>query len=172
MGQLSEGGHLMLRAVADTHAVIWYLFADERLSATARIMIEEAAAGGGQIAFSSITLAEIVYLSEKGRVDPATLDRLLAAIDREDAVLVEVPLDRHVAKALRKVERTHPRPARPHHCGYSPPPGPAFDQPGSQDRTLRCGHHLVRQWNPRSRRGRPFIVPPFPADDQEGQALR
>jgi len=96
----------MLRAVADTHAVIWYLFADERLSATARTMIEEAAAGGDQIAFSSITLAEIVYLSEKGRVDPATLDRLLAAIDREDAVLVEVPLDRHVAKALRKVERT------------------------------------------------------------------
>jgi PIN domain nuclease of toxin-antitoxin system len=96
----------MLRAVADTHAVIWYLFADERLSATARIMIEEAAAGGGQIAFSSITLAEIVYLSEKGRVDPATLDRLLAAIDREDAVLVEVPLDRHVAKAVRRMERT------------------------------------------------------------------
>ena len=50
----------MLRPVADTHAVIWYLFADERLSATARTMIEEAAAGGDQIAFSSITLAEIV----------------------------------------------------------------------------------------------------------------
>ena len=45
-------------------------------------------------------------MSEKGRVDPATLDRLLSAIDREDAVLVEVPLDRHVAKAVRRVERT------------------------------------------------------------------
>jgi PIN domain nuclease of toxin-antitoxin system len=106
MGQLSAGGHLMLRAVADTHAVIWYLFADERLSATARTMIEEAAAGGDQIAFSSITLAEIIYLSEKGRIDPATLDRLLTAVDSEDAVLVEVPFDRHVAQALREVERT------------------------------------------------------------------
>ena len=96
----------MLRAVADTHAVIWYLFADERLSATARTTIEEAAAGGDQIAFSSITLAEIIYLSEKGRIDPATLDRLLTAVDREDAVLIEVPFDRHVAQALRKVERT------------------------------------------------------------------
>ena len=96
----------MLRAVADTHAVIWYLFADERLSATARTMIEEAAAGGDQIAFSSITLAEIIYLSEKGRIDPATLDRLLTAVDSEDAVLVEVPFDRHVAQALREVERT------------------------------------------------------------------
>ena len=96
----------MIRAFVDTHAVIWYLFADERLSATARTMIEEAAAGGDQIAFSSITLAEIIYLSEKGRIDPATLDRLLTAVDSEDAVLVEVPFDRHVAQALREVERT------------------------------------------------------------------
>ena len=95
----------MIRAVVDTHAVIWYLFADERISATARTTIEEAAAGGDQIAFSSITLAEIVYLSEKGRIDPATLDRLLTAVDSEDAVLIEVPFDRHVAQALREVER-------------------------------------------------------------------
>ena len=31
----------MLRAVADTHAFIWYIFADPRLSATARITIEQ-----------------------------------------------------------------------------------------------------------------------------------
>ena len=96
----------MLRAVADTHTVIWYIFADERLSATARATIEEAAADGDQIAFSSITLAEIVYLSEKGRIDPATLDRLLTAVDSEETVLIEVPFDRRVAQALRKVERS------------------------------------------------------------------
>jgi PIN domain nuclease of toxin-antitoxin system len=95
----------MLRAVADTHTVVWYIFADKRLSATARTMIEECASAGDQIAFSTITLAEIVYLSEKGRIDPATFDRLVAAVDSEDAVLVEVPFDRHVAWALRKVER-------------------------------------------------------------------
>ncbi len=95
----------MLRAVADTHTVIWYLFADERLSATARAAIEEATASGDQIALSSITLAEIVYLSEKGRVAPATLDRLLTAMDRENAALVEIPFDHHIALALRKVER-------------------------------------------------------------------
>jgi Uncharacterized protein conserved in bacteria len=95
----------MLRAVADTHTVIWYLFADERLSATARAVIEEAAASGDQIAFSSITLAEIVYLSEKGRIAPAALARLLATIEREDGVLIEIPFDRHVALALRQVER-------------------------------------------------------------------
>jgi PIN domain nuclease of toxin-antitoxin system len=64
MGEFPKGGFLMLRAVADTHAVIWYIFADSRLSVTARTTIEEIAAEGNQVAFSSITLAEIVYLSE------------------------------------------------------------------------------------------------------------
>ena len=56
----------MIRAVADTHAVVWYLYDDPRLSETARATIEAAAASGEQVAFSSITLAEIVYLAERG----------------------------------------------------------------------------------------------------------
>ncbi|NMG19508.1 PIN domain-containing protein [Brasilonema bromeliae] len=96
----------MLRAVADTHAVIWYIFADARLSITARNMIAQIASAGDQVAFSSITLAEIVYLSEKGRISPLTLERLLAVVDTTDAVLAEVPFDRHIAQALRLVERT------------------------------------------------------------------
>jgi PIN domain nuclease of toxin-antitoxin system len=96
----------MLRAVADTHAVIWYIFGDARLSKTARDMIAQIASTGDQVAFSSITLAEIVYLSEKGRISPLTLERLLAVVDTTDAVLAEVPFDRHIAQVLRLVERT------------------------------------------------------------------
>ena len=69
----------MLRAVADTHTVIWYLFADERLSATAHTTIEEAAANGDQIAFSAITLAEIVYLSEVEHDGQERVQRLTPA---------------------------------------------------------------------------------------------
>lgn len=95
----------MLRAVADTHVVIWYIFGDARLSVTARNTIEQIAAEGNQVAFSSITLAEIVYLSERGRIDAATLDRLLRAVDGENAVLAEVPFDRNIAQSLMRVER-------------------------------------------------------------------
>ena len=95
----------MLRAVADTHTVIWHIFADFRLSTAALTTIGEAAADGDQIAFSSITLAEIVYLSEKGRINPVTLERLLRAVEREDAVLSEIPFDRYVAQALSRVDR-------------------------------------------------------------------
>lgn len=96
----------MLRAVADTHAVIWYIFGDARLSVTARNTIEQIAAEGNQVAFSSITLAEIVYLSERGRIDAATLDRLLRTVDGENAVLAEVPFDRNIAQSLMRVERS------------------------------------------------------------------
>ncbi len=88
------------------HAVIWYIFGNARLSVTARNTIEQIAAEGNQVGFSSITLAEIVYLSERGRIDAATLDRLLRAVDGKNAVLAEVPFDRNIAQSLMRVERS------------------------------------------------------------------
>lgn len=96
----------MLRAVADTHGVIWYIFADSRLSVTARTTIEQIAAEGNQVAFSSITLAEIVYLSERGRINSTTLDLLLREVESDDALLVEIPFDRNIALTLRQVDRS------------------------------------------------------------------
>ena len=55
----------MIRAVTDTHALIWYLYDDKRLSAKARRFFDETAEEGGQIGFSAITLIEIVYLIER-----------------------------------------------------------------------------------------------------------
>lgn len=95
----------MLRAVADTHTVIWYLFADKRLSIAAQNVIEEAANDGDQIALSSITLAELIYLSEKGRINSATFEQLIKAMDEENAILVEIPFDRHIAQILSNVKR-------------------------------------------------------------------
>ena len=71
----------MIRAVADTHVVVWYLYNDPRLSQESQSWVETAAASGNQIGLSSITLAEIVYLVEKERIDKRTLSRLLAELD-------------------------------------------------------------------------------------------
>ncbi len=95
----------MLRAVADTHTVIWYLYDDPRLSPAARAAFEEAAAASDQVGFSAIVLAEIVYLSEKGRIHPDVLGRLLAALDRPGAVLRELPFDRAVAAVMPTIDR-------------------------------------------------------------------
>ncbi len=88
----------MIVAVADTHTIIWYLFNDSRLSNIARQTIETAAANGNQIGIASITLAEIVYLSEKNRIPEQTFERLLNAIEEENSVLIEISLDKNVVK--------------------------------------------------------------------------
>lgn len=94
----------MLRAIADTHAIIWYIFDDKRLSDDARSAIETAATDGDQIGFSSITLAEIIYLSERGRIHPDTLGRLLQATGQVNSVLVDVAFDRPVAVAMQQID--------------------------------------------------------------------
>jgi PIN domain nuclease of toxin-antitoxin system len=95
----------LIRAVADTHALIWYAYADARLSLTALATFESAAAEGEQIGFSAISLVEMVYLVEKGRIRVEALDQLLAAIDNPDSVLIELPVDRAVAAAMQQVSR-------------------------------------------------------------------
>lgn len=97
---------MTIRAVADTHAVLWYLYDDARLSASAGTFMDAADAGGDQIAISSITLAEVVYLIERSRIDAAALDRILAALNRPAATLIEIPLDRTIVQMMREVERS------------------------------------------------------------------
>jgi PIN domain nuclease of toxin-antitoxin system len=96
----------MIRVVLDTHAVIWYLFADSRLSVTTRSLIEQIAIDGDQVAFSSITLAEIIYLSEKERINETTLTRLLIEVNAAHALFVEIPFDKDVAQAMQQVRRS------------------------------------------------------------------
>lgn len=93
----------MIAAVADTHAVIWYLYQDPRLSLTAKKMFEKTAAAGDSIAFSAITLAEIVYLTERGRIGKEAFQRLGKAVGEELSVLIEIPFNRAVAEAMDEV---------------------------------------------------------------------
>ena len=91
--------------VADTHATIWYILDDPRLSANARREMESAAQSGMPIYVPSITLVEIVYLVEKGRFTEELIRRLLEALENPNNVLCLAPLDLSVAQALRQVPR-------------------------------------------------------------------
>lgn len=94
-----------IRAVADTHAAIWYLYADPRLSSAAYNFMEAVDAVGDHIAISSISFVEVMYLSEKGRIPATTFAGLLAELNRPGPVFIEVPVDVHVAQALSLVPR-------------------------------------------------------------------
>ncbi len=94
----------MIAAVADTHAIVWYLLGDARLSAKARKTIDEAANAAQKIAISAITLAELIYLIEKNRLHHGILARLVRALEEEE-LFVEAPFNAAVAQAMRAVSR-------------------------------------------------------------------
>jgi PIN domain nuclease of toxin-antitoxin system len=69
----------MIVAIADTHTVIWRLFSDPRLGKDASAFIDGTVANGDHIGISAISIAEMVYLIEKGRIPANTWNDLHAA---------------------------------------------------------------------------------------------
>lgn len=92
-------------AAIDTHGAVWYLTADRRLSERARRFLEASAQGGLSVLVSSITLVEVVYLCEKGRVPWDALARLDAALQAGNTVLQVADLTLEVARAVGRVLR-------------------------------------------------------------------
>jgi|SRR5579862_6064125 len=95
----------MIAGVADTHAALWHLFDDPRLSAPARDFIDTAAGARTKIAVSTISLAEVVYLVEKGRLAASAYDDLKKALGNPNHVLEEAPFTAEVVEAMRRVPR-------------------------------------------------------------------
>lgn len=96
---------MSIRAVADTHALVWYIHANPRLSQFARSTVADIESSGDQIGVSTITLAEIAYLIEKSRIPIQTYDRTLALFQRVNAICVEIPVDRRIVNAMRQIDR-------------------------------------------------------------------
>lgn len=96
----------MIRAVADTHAVLWYLYNDPRLSMAAGAMMDATVKAGDEIAISSISLIEIAYLVEKNRIPLDSFDRVIAELNTSGSNLQEINLNQHVADSLRQVVRS------------------------------------------------------------------
>lgn len=95
----------MVVVLLDTHAVIWLLHADKRLSPSALQTINAAAQKGSRIAISAISLVETAYLEEKGRVPEGTLTGVLSLLEAPDAMMVEIPVSRQIIAALLTISR-------------------------------------------------------------------
>ncbi|HLJ88286.1 MAG TPA: PIN domain-containing protein [Candidatus Angelobacter sp.] len=95
----------MITAIADTHTAIWYLFSDNRLGRDASVFIDNAVAHGEHIGISAISVAEMVYLIEKGRIPANALKDLHTVSADPKAVLQYVPLDENVAMKMAEIPR-------------------------------------------------------------------
>ncbi len=95
----------MSDVLADTHAVLWYLFDPARLSPPADVALTSATLLG-QLFISTITLVEVNYLTGK-KSFPYTwaLPRLFALLADPTQPLNILPLDLAVVLAMDQVPR-------------------------------------------------------------------
>ena len=96
----------MPAVVADTHSAIWYLANDPKLSAAAAKALDGASVAGDPILIPSISLVELTYLVEKGRVPAEARKRLVDALAQPDGPYELAPLDGRVVAAVELIDRS------------------------------------------------------------------
>src|SRR6266403_1900032 len=95
----------MIAGVADTHAALWFLFGDPKLSTTAKDFFDKAAGVRRKIVLTPISLAEVVYLIEKNRLPASAFDDLRTALNNPNHVLEEAPFTADVVRVMRQIPR-------------------------------------------------------------------
>jgi PIN domain nuclease of toxin-antitoxin system len=94
----------MAGLVVDTHALVWYLLGSPRLSVTARSRLDAALAAGEPLHVPAVSLIELTYLVETGRLPEAARTRVISLIDDPESGLVLAAIDRGVVDAVARVD--------------------------------------------------------------------
>jgi PIN domain nuclease of toxin-antitoxin system len=93
----------MRAVVADTHAAAWYLLDSPKLSPRALEHMSGAADAGEIVFVSSISVVELLYLYEKGRIPAGDWKTLNEGLVAEDSGVRVVPLTLGIAHDLARV---------------------------------------------------------------------
>jgi PIN domain nuclease of toxin-antitoxin system len=93
-------------AVLDTHAAIWFLLDSTKLSESVYMLIDGAAASGTPTYISAVSLVEVVYLVERGRIQANAFATFASELDSHNPAFTVVPLDAQVATALKRIPRS------------------------------------------------------------------
>lgn len=95
----------MSDVVTDTHALIWYLENNSRLSTAANEVFDKCVKGELLIHIPTICLVEIIYLQEKGRISTSMKAQLDNALIDGNNGLVLTNLTAAVVDALATIPR-------------------------------------------------------------------
>jgi PIN domain nuclease of toxin-antitoxin system len=95
----------MSAVVIDTHAAVWASAGGAGLSPVALTAVNDAAACGDPVFLSAISLVEVAYLVEKGRLDAGALARLYRDLDAPTGGYELAAVDRLVAEVLPSIPR-------------------------------------------------------------------
>lgn len=94
-----------MAVVIDTHIIVWYILEPEKLSDIASQRLEQAVNDGESIYLSAISIVEICFLIERGRLPAIVLDRLAEAINQADSSVVLIPLDQAISLSIPQIDR-------------------------------------------------------------------
>jgi PIN domain nuclease of toxin-antitoxin system len=94
-----------MNLVLDTHAVIWYLLDDRQLPTAIGRLIDEATEIDS-VFVSAISLVEIVYLAERGRIAQESYDRLSHELNEDTSAFILAAVDAEVVQQMRNVRRS------------------------------------------------------------------
>lgn len=89
--------------VADTHAAAWYLLDSPKLSHQALQRMSAAVDAGEAVLVPSISVVELLYLYEKGRIPAEDWKNLNEGLAAEDSGVRVVPLTLGIAHDLARV---------------------------------------------------------------------
>ncbi len=96
-----------MRVVADTHALVWFLEADERLSARAREVLEQAQQEpDGGIAVSLASRLDLHYLQRAGRFSADDVRRMWAVTEDPSSNISSVAITGPVVARFDSAELT------------------------------------------------------------------
>jgi PIN domain nuclease of toxin-antitoxin system len=81
-----------MKYVIDTHALIWFLEGNSRLGANAKAILSNP---NSQLVIPATTLAEAVWIVERGKTSIPSAKDLLSAVEADPRVVI-YPLDKDV----------------------------------------------------------------------------
>jgi len=91
--------------VIDTHVMVWHFLSSPRLSSKAIDAIDSAINSGDTIYIASISVIEVIYLIEKGKLPQNALDRMIKELNDPNSIFEIYSLDFNVAQAMRNIKR-------------------------------------------------------------------
>ncbi|MGF2034580.1 MAG: type II toxin-antitoxin system VapC family toxin [Nostoc sp. CmiVER01] len=97
-----------MKYVIDTHALIWFLEGNSRLGANANAVLSNP---DSQLFIPAITLAEAVWIVERGKTSIPSTKNLLLAVEADPRIII-YPLDKDVIEttiSLSTINEMHDR---------------------------------------------------------------
>ena len=96
----------MANVVIDTQIAVWHFENSPRLSANAISALESTQQQNGTIILPTISIVELIYLIEKGRLVPETLARLNSELRLSNTSFATQDLTKEISNTLSLIPRS------------------------------------------------------------------